>query len=77
MGDICCSVAILKNRLALFGICALTLDNPKRTPVLRILFTLWLVSPGLLICVVYHGAYACGPGFGQRVTKLGLTARSF
>lgn len=73
----CASVAIVKNRLALFDICVLTLDNPKRMPVFQILFTLLLVSPGLLICVMYHEACTCGPDFGQRVTKLGLAALSF
>lgn len=58
-------------RLALFGICILILYNTKRMPVLWIAFPLWLV------CVVHHGANSCGPGFGQKGTKLGLTALSF
>lgn len=37
MGDICCSIAILRNKI---GISVLILDNPKKTPVLLISFTL-------------------------------------
>lgn len=78
MGDICCSVAILKNKISsLWRLCPDPGQSQEDPCSPDLVYSLACQPRFADLCGVNHGACTCGPGFGERVTKLGLTALSF